>query len=501
MINLLDQNVINTILADLNGSEDRNRKRNSFDSWQIYSGNQAPYIERELQRTRPKSWSSYTISNVSLSKLITDKKSKAYNKQPRRVVSSDDIKSEFLHEIYSEGDAFRQLQFMDCVTNLHKYSLVWVNYRDEEEQFQFMTLQGHEFSIIRNKDTGRLECVILNYGNLDITAGAKSGDGYDNLLAESQADGSANSQVYAMWTKEQHVVIKVEESKVNQINGVKIKRSITYVPIDGNPSNENKLGVIPFVFISKELSQEMPTPSPLASQSVTYNALFSELLTSANIQGTGTLVLSYPEKYEGKFKDVATGLTTTIRLPQSSIPNDSPTKVEYISPSPALSEQKDAYLAYLRQVLSEHGITTSQGLDGANETFSSGLERMIANADVMSQVEQNQELYIRVEQEIFEIIKAWDVLLGFGYFKEDDILSIHFPKPKLMVSDSEILANIEKRLQMGLIQKYEALMIVDPNLSEDQAKEKLLLIDAEKRQNLSRMINVSTERDIQDDQA
>jgi hypothetical protein len=70
--------------------------------------------------------------------------------------------------------------------------------------------------------------------------------------------------------------------------------------------------------------------------------------------------------------------------------------------------------------------------------------------------------------------------LGLGYFTEDDILEVTFPKPKLMVSDSETLANIEKRLNLGLMQRYEALMMIDPNLSEDQAKEKLMEIDGER---------------------
>jgi hypothetical protein len=489
MIDLLDSNVIQNILSDINGSEDRNRKKYSYDSWQVYSGNQRPYVKAELERTRPKSHDAYTISNISLAKLITDKKAQSYRKQPKRSVSGDQTKTEFLHEVYSEADAFRQLSFMDCINNLHKYSLLWINYRELEERFQFMAMQGHEFSVIKNKDTGALECVILNYGNLDITSSARSGDGYDNLIAESQSDSSANSTVYALWTKDQHVVIKVETSTIRTVRGEQIKKSVTYVPIDGNPDNVNKLGVIPFVFISKELSIDMPTPSPLMMQSVTYNVLLSELLTSSNIQGTGTLVLSYPEKYEGKFKDVATGLTSTIKLPQSGNPNDRATTVSYISPSPALAAQKEVYLGYMRQVLSEHGITTSQGLDGSSESFSSGLERLLANADIMGQVESNQEIYIRVEQQAFEILKAYSDLLGLGYFSDDDTLSVVFPKPKLMVSDSETLANIEKRLSLGLMQKHEALMMIDPNLSEDQAKEKLALIEQERTRSMRSIID------------
>jgi len=47
-----------------------------------------------------------------------------------------------------------------------------------------------------------------------------------------------------------------------------------------------------------------------------------------------------------------------------------------------------------------------------------------------------------------------------------------FKKPKVLISDAEILSNIEKRLSLGLIEKWEALRILDPNLSEEAAREK-----------------------------
>jgi hypothetical protein len=115
----------------------------------------------------------------------------------------------------------------------------------------------------------------------------------------------------------------------------------------------------------------------------------------------------------------------------------------------------------------------------------------------MTQVEMNQELYIKAEREILEILKAYSDLLSLGYFKEDDELNVIFPKPKLMVSDSETLANIEKRLSLGLMQKYEALMMIDPNMSEDQAKEKLAEIEAERRNSMR--LSIGTERNIERD--
>ena len=491
-LDLKDAKIINTIISEVEKSEDRNRKASAFDAWQIYSGNQKPYVESELQRTRPKSWKSYTIADVSIAKLVTTTRAKSYRSQPKRTVTSNgivnDIKTDFLNDVYHEADARRQLQFFDTIINLQKYGLFWVNYREQEEKYQFMALQGYEFSVVVNKDTGELIGVILNYGNQDITAGANSGDGTDDLISESQADSSAQSKVYAMWSKNDYVIIKVESQKVVGASGA-IKKSITYVDQPENPNMENKLGVIPFVYLSSETAIDYPTPNPLARQSVTYNTLLSEALTSANIQGTGVSVLSYPEEMEGKFKELSTGLTQTIRLPQSANPNAGQTTFEYKSPSPALDGQQSVYSSYLKQVLAEHGITSSSGVAGDNKEYSSGIHMALANADVQAIIEANQELYITLEKKIFDIVIAWERFNNNPMFSEDDELNVLFKKPKLMVTDAETLANIEKMIQIGLIERWEALVLFDPNLSDVDAKEKLKKIEQAKKENVRSFIN------------
>ena len=44
-LNLLDKQVIMQILSETDKSEDKDRRRNSFDTYQVYSGNQKVYIE------------------------------------------------------------------------------------------------------------------------------------------------------------------------------------------------------------------------------------------------------------------------------------------------------------------------------------------------------------------------------------------------------------------------------------------------------------------------
>jgi len=347
-INLLDKSIVQQILFEMDKSEDKDRRRHAFNSWQVYSGSLNEYVVNELKEKRPRSFEGYTIPSISISKMIVDTVSKSYIEKPLRKITDDESgqKHERLHDIYKEADAHRQLKFFDTVNNLHKYSLLWVNWLDKEQRYQFMTLQGYEFAAVINKDTGELMCVILNYPDTTITSDTRgNSDGIDDLIAEDQRDSAASAEVFAMWTKDNFVTVKRRRKTIQTKEGLEIKEAIDYIPNPANPNMINPIGVVPFVFVSKETAIDYPTESPLFQQTITSNMLMAEYLTAANIQGTGQLIVKYPEKYEGLFTKMSRGLMTAIWLPQSSEEGDAPTDVDYINPNPDLARQKEAVMS------------------------------------------------------------------------------------------------------------------------------------------------------------
>lgn len=493
-MDLLDSTVISTILNEINWGEERDRKRQAFDAYQVYSGNLKTYVEEQLSVTRPKSWRSYSISNISLSKMVTNKLSRSYDMEPIREVTEGDnetnqIKSEALASVYEEAEASRQFKEMDQIVNLHRHGLFWVNWREEEAKWQFVALAPYEFSLIRNKDTGKVECVILKYPDTTITSGARSvfgaagGDGRANWIAESQVDSGGQADVYALWTDDQHVVVEVQDQEVVTAGVKSYKRNITYVDIPNNPNNINPLGMIPFVYVTKDNSPDNPTINPITEQTITFNSLWSELLTAANVQGTSIFTLSYPQSQQGNLETLTHGITTGIELPQVE-DSDIRTEADFISPNPDLANQKDVYVTYLRMVLAEHGITNSQGLDGGGaEMHPSALDRIIANADVQNIIYQNQQtLFEPLEMGVFKLIKRWNErVLMDTTFSDNDELFVKYPKPKILISDKETLDNIEKRMSLGLMMDWEALVAIDPNLTEQEAKKKIDDIKTERR--------------------
>jgi len=486
MINLEDAGLVQQIIGEVEKSEDMRRRKHSFDNWQIYSGNVNPYVEEEIRQNRPSSYSSYTCSDISLSKMVVDTLAKSYKEQPLRSVENDDIKSERVQEIWKQADALRQMPFNDTIFNLQRYSLFWVS-QDDNLNYRFTTLQGDQFAVILDKSSGKLLCVVLIYGNTDIVSGAGIGDGVDDLIAETKADQNATYKAYALWTDTQHVRVGMQ-FKNNSIT------KMVYGIDEDNPENINELGMLPFVYMSKELGGNYPTLSPLKDQTITFNYQRSELMTASNIQGTGQLIFKYPMKLENLFKRMTTGLMTAIRLPQSSNPEDRDTTAEYISPSPNLDGMKSVIDTYVKDVLRENGIDAGSYLNGTTG-FNSGLERAIANASVDDVVEANQKIYMEFERQIFDIVKSYESLNGVSVFSEEDQLSIVFRKPKVLISDKETLDNINLKLSMGLISKVDALMMLDPNMTEMEAQEKLDAIDESRNQSVRGIIGEVSETD------
>lgn len=498
-MNILDAAVIERILSETQKSDERDRRRNSFNAYQIYSGNLEPYVIEVLRTTRPKSYKGYTVSDISLSALITDKRAQAYNEEPIRNVDGNDEKTESLMEIYEEGAADEELDFFDTIYNLNRHSIMWVNYRDSDEEYQFMTLQPFQATLVRDKDTGELLIVGLNYPNRDITSDAKGenvgvggstggGDGLSDLIVESQPDSSAESETWVFWSKDKHVTVRARFHRISSDDSKsQLKIDIDYVDNEDNPNNENPLGIIPFVFKSTDTSPDYPVTNPLTRQTIKFNSQQSETFTSKNIHGTGIQVFKYPEKYQGKFDKLTHGQLGAVELPQSSDPDDGETDFEYKTSGAQLIPMKDIDASYVEQVAKQHGLDNFE-LDNGSVNAMNGISRAIASSNVQKIINKNQKTYTKLEKEMFEIIKAWDRHNGTGMFAEDDKLQVVFPKPKVLVSDKETLDNIKLMTELGLIEEWEKLIKMDPNLSEVEAKEKLERINAERMANANAIL-------------
>ncbi len=459
-------NVAQSLIDEIDSQQFVDRRTEEYKSYKIAEGGQLAYIKDRLLTLFPKSHHTMRVSDVSLSAKILSKIAKAYKESPIRDFEGQTDK---MNDIFNDGEFDSRMAEFDRDFNRQKYGLFWVN--KIEEDISFHSLKGFESFVKVDKNTGKMKAVVLNYPDINITSNSFSdGDQQEQTLQDSQDDTSAESRVYAMWTADFHAIWRVTE-KTNVKGGAATSRKLENVPIEGNEAMSNDLGVLPFVYRSKSSSPDLPFLNPITEQSLMYNTLNSDLLTASALQGYGQLVMSMPE--DQAMSEMHTGMTTAITIPivQGA---EAQADAKYINANPDLKGMMDTINNYVSDIVSEHlGESQSSG----SEKFSSGLERLIANATVTDQVSMNQAIYAKMEKEIIDIIIAYGDLA-----ESKDGYTVIFPKAKVMISDKETLENIKMRMDMGLMTRTEALMVIDPNLGETAADKKLEEIDKKKQE-------------------
>ena len=507
-IDLNNKQFVQSLITEIKTGERLDRQRAHLTAYQVYRGAVKRKVQDRLAKTRPKSYKKMTVSDVSISKVVNNKKAQAYKNVPIRSVSGDAEKSSAYQNLMNEMQGHRFWKEFDEIFNLQLEALMWLRFDPMRGRYFMTALAPYEYSLVRDKDNGIVEVVILHYPGANTVAGTGQGDGKSDILAESQDDGAWDGDTYALWTKDQHVVVRARKEDRESFGAdTEVKVNIDFVPIPSNPNNVNPLGVLPFAYLSKDNSVDNPYFNPITEQTITWNEMNSITMTASMIQGTGQYVLKYPESMQGNMDNISMGMHIAVELPQKEAPGLPSTDAQFISPNPDLQGMLNVQAEYLSKVLKEQGIFSSQGVGGDSETFSSALERAVANADVQSLIESNQMLYQSVEKDVFEIFKAWDRLMNRlnnvpRVTSDEDTLKVVYQKPKVLISDTDILNNIEKKMRLGLMSRAHALQAIDPNLSEEEAEELLVKIDESKMGMASRALGVlnGSRQDIEDDQ-
>jgi len=478
---MITENDILKFIAESELSENHQRKKEAYKSFKCYEGDLRYYVLDRLKEMYPETHSMFQVSDYSVLKKIVDKKAKAYKESPLRKLDTEE-ETRIYQNLVSKFSLNEAMKKIDKYYNQHKYCLLSVFFERSpdylgniQEVFKFIPLAPYEFDA-KFTEMGELECVILSYPDQQIVTGPAT-DSYNSEIAGDINDRGAQVKVYAVWTAKNHWVVQAQKATDGSWNYYIANN-------EKNPSNLNPYGVLPFVYLPMDFIADYPVNSPLQYQTVELNAEMSTYYTSGTMQ-IGTLVLKYPSSQA--IESVVNGLFTGMKLPQSENPDSPPTEADYIAPSPNMSGHREAIITHMAAILDEQGINSNLIIK-PGEDFASGFDRLLASADVQDIIEDNQGYYRKVEQKVYEIVRLiYKNFLKKDIFKTDE-LKVHYRKPRVMISDTEKLANIEKMDQLGLVLPWEKFMLMDPNLSEEEAREKYVKIISERRAMIDMMI-------------
>lgn len=479
----LDQ--INNLIAEIESQENIDRKKQEYDSHKIYSGELRYYVRDRLEQIFPKSFGAYHFMAYSVLKKIVDKKSKSYKVSPLRKLDSTQ-ETEAYQSVLTEGKFNFHMRKFDRFYNQHRYALMGIF--KEGDKYKFIPSAPYEFDVVLDNE-GKLKIVVLSMPDEIVTGGFVS-DAQNQKIAEPTSDDEGDKKTYTIWTDTNHYLVTTSTQGV----GKEKKRTVTIEQIPNNPGNVNPYGVLNFVYMPFDFSNNYPIASDLPYKTIEFNALYSIYQTSGTMQ-VGVLVMRYPS--DQQIDVVTQGIFTGMKLPQSKNPEDPETDAKYISPSPNMSGHKEAVITNLMTILDEEGLETSH-IVTPGQNFASGFDRAIAMADVQDVIEENQDGYSMLEQDAYDIIKAIESKTG-GFSYKSKKIKVVYQKPKILTSDSEKITNIKSMNELGVLESHEKLMLVDPNLSEQDAKDKLKRINASKMQIADMMLPKEEAEELTDD--
>lgn len=460
-----------------NDQEAKERMQDSLRDCDVYYSNIRPYVKYNLEKRFPTETVKQLpiVSSVNIAKKVVDAKANLYKDAPNREFTdvSEDQK-EVLNLIYRDARIDSEMLWSNKFYELQGQNHIKIMPKDG--CIEFRPLKNHQINVIPYKDNPEKGHIYIfsSFDKYDTELKRESdqSDNYNEDIAEGD-DYKAMAERFVFWSPNYHFVTNGRGELISE-------------------DIENPIApVVPIVEVAppnKDFEYWVKGPSELTEFTVDFNEQLSMLNQIVELQGFAQAYLKAPSDLQSSSLSIGPHrilrLTTDPDNPQSDV------EFGYANPSSDIANSQDFVQSILSQFLSSHGLDPSlvTGSSQAGQTFSSGIERLLAMIDKFESSKDTQDIYRHVEGKIYDVVKAWlnalrdtDMLkeeYKTGEIPESSELSVSFKRPENIQTPSEKLDLIERKIDLGLMSKLDAVMELY-NLDRDAAEEKLRMIDGE----------------------
>lgn len=504
MFNYLDPSVRKTIIEEiLNSEENKLRKNESLMKYEIYKGRQYPFVSQKiLQELGVKAAAqSRVISSINLTKKIIDEQARIYMREPEREFDDlNEAQLEHVDKIYSEGKANSKFKKLNRIFKLNMQGALQVVPKDGK--IDFRPLYPHQYDVIpKVHDPEKADCYVIssydksNLFNTMLNFSSQSSDpvnnqGYFNDGMNQKIgdpDDYAGSTLYYWWTDEYNFITDKNGNYVDKEGNL-----LAQVTID---DVKNPIGKMPFVDVAvdKDFEFFVRGGNSVTDFSLDFSLMLSDVAEVNRLQGFAQAILSSKEQP----KDIRIGPRNYLwlRLDPNDLEATRPS-FSFASPNADLASSLQMLSNYASMFLTSIGQSPSliSGNGTNQQTYTSGIHKFLSMLEKFEQSQDDIDLFKWVESQAYELVKLWNNLLynatenGFipelsgVSLPEDSEVGVKYVGPSMDLTEGEKLAVIEKRLDLGLIDKVEAVMIdrqVTKQMAEEIVKEMDMLDELE----------------------
>lgn len=486
--NWLDQSFRKSIIDEINLEENKQRKAESLKQYEIFNDRMHKYVVDYLRQQ----FSAKTvkempiISSINLPKRIVTQEASIYRSKPERNFTTENQKEiEQLNVIYDEMAFDAKMLKCNQVYKLQNQACLMII--PKNGKLIARTLYAHQYDVIpKENDPEVADAYIIStfdkslYLQKDNIAGNPTGykpstnnvgsDRVDQKIGD-QDDWKSGQNKYIVWTEDYHFVMDAAGNIIGE----------EFV----SPLAEYKQ--MPFVDIScdKDFEFFVRSGDSLTDFGVQYCGALSDLGNIVKLQSYSQAWMSGEKSLMPE--QIVVGPNSILKLP---IDPDSKveTKFGFASPNSDLA----GAAGYVEIILSN--FLTSRGIDpkvitgkGDASKFSSGMERFLALIEKFEASKSDFSLFEHVEQEAFDIIKAWvNTLTGtdqlemeyqISTISDETDMFIKFAEPSMLQSRQEKITAIQTEIELGLMSRIDGIMEIR-QVDKDQAIKIAQEIDA-----------------------
>jgi hypothetical protein len=429
------------------------RRKINKNLYELYEGAIRHHVMKRINKefTDPKNQSelSHRILEVDLVRRIVNKLSKAYSKSPNRKIIGTPADQE-LYDWYVETlDLNNAMKRADKAFNNYKEFLVYP-YFSERSQLPAMKVID-PFKYIAISEDNDDDSVATTYA---VLAGILE-NGKEKLYC-------ADNQTF--WVQDSDGEILTDElAKMGNTEGVNIYNAV------------------PYIYGKNATATVMPYPDESMEGIATLIPLLCADINFAVKYMAFSIVYGINMKAETFNRSPA----AFISLVKEDINDETKPELGQLKPEIDISEVFESIMNQLDLWLNMRGIT---GSIVKSKDISSGISKMIDEADVTDQISNNQVEYIKAEKQIFDFIKkAHEVWKGqnseipSGSFSLDCDLLIEFERVEPIRSRTDIVKEVAEEKAAGLTSTKRAVKRINPNLPDEEIDEILEEIEAEKK--------------------
>lgn len=488
---ILDEDFRKKVLTEIVGQENKDRKRNSEDRYNIFKDRTKRYVLKRFQDEQGIESArevQFRLSNISFCKKMIQKKSRVYDHGVERIVLDNNEASREVKQ--KQVDQLVKIMKMD--TNMKKandYSelqknctvkvLPFMNPATGKWRYKLSALNPHFYDVLESAENPEVPLVhIFSYFHDDNGGDSSSlvngirgnegvnfryGDNVDQYIADSPSDDFVDNVRYIWWAPSYHLTTNSKGE---------------IIP-DATPDNMlNPIGMSTFVDFSIDQDNHYWAigGDDIVDASILLNMLLTDLYYISRYQGLGIFYFfgrGVPKSIKIGPKEV---LTLDIRegdpTPQIGFANSS-------APLDVHMRMIEQQLAFTMSTNNIEASSIKGSLDAAQAQ--SGIQEIIQKSENVGDIEAAQQLYKDGEPHLFKIMAKWhnlylsknlldDDLASLGKLDENMEIAINFNKPQVMLSDKERLDIYKQRKELNIDSEIDLIMKDNPMMSREDAE-------------------------------